>query len=256
MRATARQAFTLIEVLVALAVLGLVLVIVHRVLISSISVAEWRERRCLVAAEAGALLRRVETDVRGLSQNWSALRSPRTHPRGRQTEGQGQNEPLPDPPFFLDRSGDSDTVRMLTTGPSLLAEAGTGTLRLVEYRVRHRSRGNTLVRSERPVSQGRSTDEREAETPEVELGQNVECFDVRCFDGKEWLDNWNDESPVYMPAAVEIRIRIAEPGGGKARETRSAEVRSVVAVRAWSDECVPKAEDTGESERKSRGGRR
>ena len=212
----------------------------------------------MVAEEAGALLGRVETDVRGLSRNWLALRSGRVRPREPQSNEDELEERPPDPPFFLESSSSAGTVRMLTTGPSLLAEAGTGQLRLVEYRIEYRSGTNTLIRSERPAFGGHRAAEEEVEVEgeEVEIGHNVDRFAVRCFDGKDWLDSWDEESPACMPAAVEIRIEVSEVDPGDRREAESAKVGSIVAVCAWSNECLPKDEDADEAERGRPGARR
>jgi len=247
----ARSGFTLLEILVTLAILGLVLTVVHSVLISTVSAVTWRDRTCTVADEAEAVLRQIARDLRGLSRNWPAKRAwpSRPHAPGPKPPVEDTGEETESlPPFWLGdgagSSGAADVVRVLTTAPSLVASATLDTYRVVEYRLRHDSDGRALVRTEQPLLGGKHRDgSQESEPIELELSRNVLSFDVRCFDANEWLDEWDEESPDAMPLAVRIRLRFVVPKGHETKGEQTAELANTVIVPAWCEECIPKPPD-------------
>ena len=219
----------------ALAVLGLVLVIVHRVFVSTLSVSEWRQRQYSLEEEATAVLRRVAADLRGTSPNWITVRSPKT------PSDRDEGDRLFDPPFALEDSGNSDALRIVTTAPSLLSLASADPFRLVEYRVRQISGRSVLTRSEGPIATG--IENRTPEAGEIEIANGVDRFEIKCFDGKSWRDAWKVDSPTCFPAAVEIHIKLTETPADRTREPKHAETKIVVAIPAWSEEYRPEDED-------------
>ncbi|MCI0527797.1 MAG: type II secretion system protein GspJ, partial [Nitrospira sp.] len=48
-----------------------------------------------------------------------------------------------------------------------------------------------------------------------EIGEGIQGFNLRYFDGKTWVDSWNPASYKGLPWVVEIELQFQEPQGGQ-----------------------------------------
>lgn len=80
--------------------------------------------------------------------------------------------------YYLEREGDKDT-----------------------YKLMHSEETNILSISDNG---------REA----YEIGESLAGFNLRYFDGNDWIDSWNSDESKAIPMAVEIKI-IMKDGGGR-----------------------------------------
>lgn len=186
------RGFTLLELLVALGILGVVVAIVSATFAGTLRVQEAADRRTEVTHAARTALDRVSQDLA------SAFVRP--------AQGAGTT------PMGLaldDREVDgapADRLTFATFGRPIGGAAEQASDQAyVEYELvvsdDHRER--RLVR--RQVSPPDL--EALAKAPADVLAERVVAFDVKLFDSKEWKAEWRD--PTKLPQAAEITLRIA-----------------------------------------------
>ncbi|GEM_PF-2471121 len=188
-------AFTLVEVVVALAIASLLLVIVMGVATDTLTM-----QRSVATLDAGtsaslSVLELVRRDFLCLS---------------RAPDGKWQ--------FVAQRNGQGIEWEFLTTAaitPSNTPGAQRELqLRLLRYTTRLEKDGTlTLLRS----SRGWADDTSLKEPPAVPVARGLSKIEAEFYDGTLWLDRWQSEQP--PPAAVRLRLTPAGTPAGHAERT-------------------------------------
>jgi general secretion pathway protein J len=65
-----------------------------------------------------------------------------------------------------------------------------------------------------------------APTPDSRrMMENVESLEITCYDGSQWLDTWDTSlSNTNLPNAVRVRIQMANAGGGNSLDRQPIEI--------------------------------
>jgi len=184
-------AFTLLEVLLALAIISVVLLTAHMVLWSTLTASERVRAAGQPAASAEALLWLLREDLRGVPAatliEWAFSSAP---------TGQG--------------AAGTPLISFLTVSDPLEQRTGTG-LWQVSYKVRpsaQRPGSLDLLRAAAPWHHGPLTE------PVYEpVFRGLSSFALQYSDGTEWRGTWSEEPG--PPAAVRIRLGLSAAEQGK-----------------------------------------
>ena len=198
-----RGGFTMIEVLITIAILGLVMVTAFQ-LFDGITRAEARAQLGVGRRHAVAiLLDRIESELSGTVM---LLR-----PQG--------TDPLLHPYLFVGGDGgagidDRDRLRFITQTPARRAgESAAGGLRMVTYVPIERAEDVVdLMRQEEPLPLAL---QREIGEEGQTIAEDIASFSLRFVaeDGLEWEDEWDSSQVEHLdtiPMNVEIAVRLME----------------------------------------------
>lgn len=198
---TRRAGFTLLEILVALGILGVIVAIVSASLRGAADVQAAADRRTDLVHAARTAVDRVVQDA--------------TSAFVRPARGAGTTSV----DFVLEDRDLEGVPRDRVTFATFARPLGgagdrAGDTALVEYElvVSDDRRDWVLVRRQSP----RLDPEALATAPGDIVAERVVGFDVRVYDGKEWKKEWRERA--RLPAAVEVVVRVApEPRAGARR---------------------------------------
>lgn len=186
--------FTLIEVIVAIGILGVIVAIVSATFAGALSAQGAADRRTETTHGARTAIDRISQDLA------SAFARP-GQPGGRLPAG-----------LELDNRELEGAARDRLTFPTYGRPIGggdqpTSDFGLVEYElvVSDDRRDWRLVRRQA----SRLEPEALAEAPGDIVAERVVGFDVKVYDGKEWVAAWTDKTK--LPRAVEVVVRVAPP---------------------------------------------
>lgn len=187
-----RRSFTLIEVILAIAVLGLVMVLSYQVLNASLLASD-RVEKLLRRVETGpAVVHAIEQDLRSVLK---AQDNPKPTFVGKQGSGGSEEDQLD---FLTTRDGfDLDRQKVADYGETGFRmernESGPDQGFYTLYR-----RWDPLIDTE-PLKGGAL----------VSIYTRVRSFNLRYFDGNEWKDDWDNKQANGYPKLVEATIAIA-----------------------------------------------
>ena len=216
--------FTLVEMLAVLAILPMVLVLIHTALSGTLEVAEMTER----VREDNQVVRSLRTMF---SQDIKACVLPKAK------KGLTQQEDSTVYSLFLGKDSMDevhDSLSFVTLRPSRAAQpalelnevgyelcpnlAGPGYFRLMRREQR--------LYDETPTSGGMYQ----------EIYDRVLSLEIRYFDGKEWLDEWDSGKKNALPYAVHVSMKIMLPAG---EEKATATVETLVRIPASALKVTP-----------------
>lgn len=103
----------------------------------------------------------------------------------------------------------SEEVVLYTTAASPLRSSGNGEIKQVELLVTTTDDSSQYVLVRRVTRNLLSA--LEVEPDEQIICRNVKTFDVRYFDGSDWLDDWDTSETNALPMAVEVNLEIELP---------------------------------------------
>jgi prepilin-type N-terminal cleavage/methylation domain-containing protein len=235
--------FTLIEITVTLAILGVVLSIVYGVFSQTVAGKELAERRGDEAASARAVLARIARDLEA-ARPMSVAALPAA-PAVQATPGSGA-PPTPTPGasaippqrgLFLGRVRTEDGVPLddlafttIVRRPSALTFAGSD-LGIVHYfvaPVSENSRVGGLFRETLYALNGDSFDPDQVNPGSGTLIlAGVTALDFRFYDGTDWGEEWDSRDArnfAPAPLAVEITLGVADDEGHVERYATSVDV--------------------------------
>ncbi len=177
----ARRGFTLIEVMVALALLALVITLVQGAYSGAVRSKERIGRDTERVHVAAAVLARM---VRELSMAFESAER-------RQATG-------------LVVSTDLDGISTLsfTTRVPPIGGRATGGDAEVGYSLEEVDEGIELLRRETTRLDG---DLLEGGVPRTLIG-GLTAFRVQCYDGEEWVDDWDSRDQLHLPLAVSVEL--------------------------------------------------
>lgn len=225
---SARRAFTLIEVMLALTVSAIVLAAIGGVFFSAMRL---RDRTSAMLDETVPLyqaLAIIRRDFQGaLPPSSSAL--------------------VPIAGDFKTDPNNAGRIQFYTTSGTLNENDPWGDVQQVVYELRDSSdaqrRGKDLYRT---VSRNVLSTSAEQPTSETPLLGNVQSLEFECYDGGNWLPSWDTSiSETNLPVAVRVKVRLA--GDNDANSSAQQPYEMVVPVLSQSRTNLPDttASDTG-----------
>jgi general secretion pathway protein J len=185
--------FTLLEILIAIAILAVVATLVYASFDASIKVIDGVNHESDIYRDARLILTKLSEDL-----------SMAYMPRGLQEATfVGQDGVVEDRPQDSLRFTALSHVRVLPDQP-------TSDLTLIEYTLEAgpEGKGWVLLRRENANLYGLSQD-----GGEYEIGEGIRGFNLRYFDGKTWADSWDPATHKDLPRVVEIELQFQESGG-------------------------------------------
>ncbi|HWH68297.1 MAG TPA: type II secretion system protein GspJ [Candidatus Sulfotelmatobacter sp.] len=213
------SAFTLIEVLLALAISAIVLAGIGGVFFSAMRL---RERTVAMLEEAAPLqqaLTFLRRDLQGVLPPGGVMASDFKY--GALNNGVGQG-------FGLQFSTTTGLVR---------EEVPWGDVQQVTYELRDpvvRSNGVFGKELFRLITRNLLPTTTTMEAEEQFLLGNVENLEVSCFDGLQWRESWDTSlSDTNLPTAVRVRIQLAGESLGDQRNRQPVELIVPVVVQAY-----------------------
>jgi general secretion pathway protein J len=215
LRPTLRAGFTLVEILVAMGILGLVLTAIY---------STWTAilRSSKVGLEAAAAVQRARIAARVVEESLGSV------------QAYAANQDLY---YFAAKNGDEASLSFVTRLAKSFPRSGKfGDLdmRRVTFTVEPGAAGgDELVLRQNPLLMELDIDEREHP---VVLAKNVRKFLVEFWDNKkkDWIDEWKQTN--QLPALVKVTLQLADnPNSRKIREevVRIVSLPSVTVQPIW-----------------------
>lgn len=217
--------FTLVEMLAVLAILPMMLVLIHTALSGTLDVAEMTER----AREENQVLRSLRTIF---SQDLKAC----VLPKAKKDRTQQEDKTVYS--LFLGKDGMDEVHDMLsfvTLRPSRAAQPALE-LNEVGYELRPNSAEPGYFRLMRREQQFYDEIPTSGGTYQ-EIYNRVLSLEIRYFDGKEWLNEWDSDKEKSLPYAVHVSMKIALPAG---EQKETATVETLVRIPASTLEVALK----------------
>ena len=213
----AREAFTLIELVLALAISGVVLAAVNAVFFGAL-------RLRTATVEATQQTMPVERAINALKLDLSNIVPPGTNtanlqlagPMSSDTTAAGQTQPV--------------LLEIYTASGLVGDEMPYGDIQKIDYWLqepanRRTAAGKDLVRG---ITRNLLASTPDAPQPQVLIG-DVQNFRFSYFDGTNWNDTWS-VTLTNIPAAIKVFMTFAMPKTGKQRPP----VQLLVPVTAWN----------------------
>jgi len=227
-RARGRNGFTLLEIMITLAILGVVLSIVYGVFSQTLAGKELAERRGDEAAGARAALARIARDLENARPLVSLNPLPAGAPAGGATPVPTPTATtyLPDRGLFLGRVRTEDGVSLddvaftaMLRRPTAITFAASD-LGIVHYfvdAVAPESKVRGLYRETVFSLSGGTFDPDKADPANSTLIlPGVSALDFRFFDGRDWLQDWDSGDTrnfTAAPLAVAITLAVTNDRG-------------------------------------------
>lgn len=223
-RTSRRRGFTLLELLIAIAMAGIVLLSLY-----SAMGTVFKARRVAMASTERA--RTVEVVMRVLQRDIEAAQSP-DGVIANTFSGIDQTGP----------SGDTDTLEFYTTAPGPRSTDHTNVVNHVQWMLAadpNDAQQSVLVRQ---VSSQPLAFSEEDPLQEV-LCRHVHSFNLRYFDGTDWVDGWDSTTEASLvPIAIEIDLDLDLPNSdGTVQDTMVRRVFRLTCVPPLTDDTAQQA---------------
>ena len=228
---SAAAGFTLLEIMVAMAILGVVFSVVYGVFSQTVAGKELAERRADEAAGARAALTRIARDLESArpvtSANAAAPQpTPGAGPTASQTPGESGATFPPQRGLFLGRARSEGGVPLddlafttILRRPTAVTFAASD-LGIVHYFVAPPSSESSVLGLYRETLYALSGDSFDPDTVNPGAATlvlaGVTGLDFRFFDGKDWVEEWDSgdlRNFAPAPLAVEIGLAVANEAG-------------------------------------------
>jgi prepilin-type N-terminal cleavage/methylation domain-containing protein len=249
------SAFTLIEILVALAIMVIVVGCAYGIYFAATRSASRYRARAEVERDARALLRMMSREIRcsyfpqptetSAVQSSPAVTSgllppPGPAPTRANTPGATMTT-RQDRPVY-DYLGGPDGrhgsfLQTLTTGGIADPDQPSSGLYNIAYRLDARKR----MIWRRQVDMLEPPDSKTQESSWLCVARGVESVKCSFFDGKAWADSWKTDLTTGLPYAVKIEIALADTEGRVSRYATSVNVPLAAGPLAQSTAAAPRA---------------
>jgi len=218
-------AFTLVEILIAIGILGLVLTAIF---------STWTAilRASKVGLETAAAVQRTRIAIHTIEDALVCAQS------------FGANLPYY---AFVSENGNEAYLSFVARLPKSFPRSGRFgefDVRRLEFAIVSRSdSGRQLIMRQKPVLLGKETlewDEDEKNYPLV-LAKYVSQFQVECWDKdkKEWVDEWKDNKTNQIPSLVRISLKLADSANSALPQEEITRIVSLPAVTVQPPWQVP-----------------
>jgi type II secretory pathway component PulJ len=202
-RITKIEAFTLLEIIIALSMLVLILGSVYGTYIAAARSLAHSKPRHALQQQAGIFIQRIASEIRCCYAGYKD-KSPQlsTNTVQRVEKKHLQQE---DTSLFEGReiSSGQSFLQFVTSAVASKREHSLGGLAVIEYMFD--SSTNTLSRCKRRYIGGFKVDRDKKNW--IVIIENVQVITVEYFDGKDWLKEWNsDDMKGLLPKAVGISL--------------------------------------------------
>ena len=193
-----KKGFTLVEILVAVAIIGAIVSMVYGSYFITSKSAQACKRRITTSQEGRELLEKMAQQIRCSYAGSFKKSAPPAVKAALKTE-QTQEHIIN---YFAGDSGDMDgEILYLVTTNSILEEKSPGLFE-VTYKF-DKSTGTLFLNQERFVDGSKSFNEnRNWQT----LAENIESIELEFSDGQDWLPTWDFKKTKALPYAVKINI--------------------------------------------------
>jgi prepilin-type N-terminal cleavage/methylation domain-containing protein len=251
----APSAFTLIEILVALAIMTIVVGCTYGLYIGATKSAARYRARTEVERDARALLRMMGREIRcsyfSLSSEAPAVQSspagtsgsmnsPGPAPARANTPGATMTtrKDRPAPDYLAGPDGrDGSFLQTLTSGGIADPDQPSSGWYNVAYRL---DAGQKMI-WRRQVDLLEPPDSKAQESSWRCVARGVESVNCSFFDGKSWADSWKSDLTTGLPYAVKIEITLTDAEGRVNRYSTSINVPLASGPLAQSQVTAPKA---------------
>lgn len=202
-RTAKREAFTLLEIIIALSMIVLILGSVYGTYTAAIRSLTHSKPKHALQQQATVFLQRMASEIRC---SYAGYKDTSPQP-ATQTIRTGERERLKqeDASLFEGRevSSGRSFLQFVTSAVASKREQSLGGLAIVEYMLD--SSTNTLSRSKRRYIGGFEVDKDNYNW--LVVLKNVQAISVEYFDGDEWLDEWNsNDMEGLLPQAVGVSL--------------------------------------------------
>jgi general secretion pathway protein J len=197
-RSSESKGFTLLEILIAIAILAIIATMVYASFDASIKVIDRVDRDAETYRQARLVLTKLSEDL-SMAYNSKGNIPPETTFVGEHHVADGRAQ---------------DTLRFISISHlRYLPDEPTSDLNLIEYSIETdpEGKGWALLRKEEANPYSLS----ESRSGQFVLGEGINSFSLKYFDGKTWVEHWDSASNKGVPWVVEIEIQFQESGGGQ-----------------------------------------
>ncbi len=188
-----KTGFTLIEILIATAMIVLIVSIVYGTYSATLRTAQRGKEKAMLAQQAGSLLTCMARQISGV---YPFVHS---HPAGAERIGNQVIEPVEKPCLIGETPDRSGKILSFVTTSGIGSQASQGGLLRVEY-LFDAATGLLSYRQQRWLPSEEALSERGGYLP---LARHVKAIELEFFDGKDWCDRWANSE---VPAAVKIKV--------------------------------------------------
>ncbi len=231
-----RTAFTLVEVLVAAAIIVTIVSMVYGSYFATAKSTDVYKARMIISGQTRRVLRQMARQIRCsyIGKTVEDTGSAGTSPRG-------ERKIKESPVIFFNYEPDvpgGEILRLVTTNGLFFQEGQAEGLFDVAYKF-DRNSGTLSLSQTRFISTPEKLVEKRNWRP---LLRNVECIELDFFDGQQWLPKWDFKQKKKLPYAVRIGITSKDKNyrqcrygtiahiscsGNQSRETLSETLKSV-----------------------------
>jgi prepilin-type N-terminal cleavage/methylation domain-containing protein len=209
------KAFTLVEMLIGMAIIGLIVSMVYGSYAATTRSLDVYNRRMTGADRAHLVLRLMGRQLRGAYAPRAAFPTGPSGPAGQNHEAAGPlpANGIPASPAVIFRGDPRDAggeiLCFLTTGGLSQGPDKPGGLSRVRYR--YETQGGVLSLCSEPFVS--SSDARRACPVWRPVLYGVTNIDLEFHDGLRWRPAWNGREAARLPRAVRIVLTVADEGG-------------------------------------------
>lgn len=241
--------FTLIEVLVAVAILAMIFSIVFGTFFYTVNSAEEQEERATIYQKASFMLNNITQNVSSAYVPFGGLYEPEEDEQ----------------PIFLGTQADDpaepvDKLSIFTTNPRFAAPSLAGEIACVSYApaevdalgqdpLSHDENNPcVLACTVTPLLTGTGTDTAAPDTLDTpstpQWTMNIRSLKFEYFDGTEWVPEWTYEEQGMLPAALKVSLEMADSSG----ETYSFSTIACIHANTVLEELKKPNEEQGTNE--------
>ncbi|MHC4536107.1 MAG: type II secretion system protein GspJ [Planctomycetota bacterium] len=220
-RTTKREAFTLLEIIIALSMLVLILGSVYGTYTAATRSLSHSKPKHVLQQQATVFLQRIASEIRCSYAGYKD-ESPQS-PANNTRTGEKERLRQEDASLFQGQevSSGRSFLQFVTSTVASKREQSLGGLAIVEYMLD--SSMSTLSRSKRRYIGGFEVDKDDYNW--LVVLENVQAISVEYFDGEEWLDEWNsNDTEGLLPQAVGISLVMQSEDVGPLSFTSSVKI--------------------------------
>ncbi|MBI5118603.1 prepilin-type N-terminal cleavage/methylation domain-containing protein [Candidatus Poribacteria bacterium] len=256
--------FTLIEVVVATAILAVIFSIVFGSFFYTINNAEEQEERASIYHRANFILNNISENISSAYVPLSTLKSESQESENATVLTQPAEEEETQPVFAgkdaSDKEADTDSLSAFTTNPRFGESAKGGGFAYIKYEVVSAEEAGEdefpgdennpffLRCSVESPFFSKETEELDEETRTWDWELSVRSFSVEYSDGSDWLNEWSYEEKKALPRAIKVEIELADSSGASYPFSTIAPVHVNTVLEEPSEETGEEGDETEQTQ--------